>query len=166
MASITLKGNPVSTVGDVPEVGSKAPDFSLTRTDLSDVSLADLAGKTVILSVFPSVDTPTCATSVRKFNAEASKLDNTVVVCASADLPFAHKRFCGAEGLDNVVSVSDMRDKDFGKRYGLAITSGPLAGLLARAVLVIGPDGMVKHSQLVSEISSEPDYAAALAAIG
>ncbi|MGE4278054.1 MAG: thiol peroxidase [Magnetospirillum sp.] len=166
MASITLKGNPVSTVGDVPEVGSKAPDFSLTRTDLSDVSLADLAGKTVILSVFPSIDTPTCATSVRKFNAEASKLDNTVVVCASADLPFAHKRFCGAEGLDNVVSVSDMRDKDFGKRYGLSITSGPLAGLLARAVLVIGPDGMVKHSQLVDEISSEPDYAAALAAIG
>ncbi|OJX79539.1 thiol peroxidase [Magnetospirillum sp. 64-120] len=166
MASITLKGNPVSTVGDLPPVGAKAPGFSLTRTDLSDVSLADLAGKTVILSVFPSVDTPTCATSVRKFNAEASKLNNTVVVCASADLPFAHKRFCGAEGLDNVVSASDMRDKDFGKRYGLTITSGPLAGLLARAVVVIGADGVVKHSQLVPEISSEPDYAAALAVLG
>ncbi|MCA1908377.1 MAG: thiol peroxidase [Magnetospirillum sp.] len=166
MASITLKGNPVSTVGDLPELGGKAPDFSLTRTDLSDVSLADLAGKTVILSVFPSVDTPTCATSVRKFNAEASKLADTVVICASADLPFAHKRFCGAEGLDNVVSASDMRDKDFGKRYGLTITSGPLAGLLARAVVVIGADGLVKHAQLVAEIADEPDYAAALAAIG
>jgi len=166
MANITLKGNPVTTAGDLPAIGTKAPDFSLTRTDLSDVTLADLAGKNVVLSVFPSVDTPTCATSVRKFNAEASKLTNTVVVCASADLPFAHKRFCGAEGLDNVVSASDMRDKDFGKRYGLTITSGPLAGLLARAVVVIGADGVVKHSQLVSEISSEPDYTAALAAIG
>lgn len=166
MASITLKGNPVSTAGELPALGAKAPDFSLTRTDLSDVTLADLAGKTVILSVFPSVDTPTCATSVRKFNAEASKLADTVVICASADLPFAHKRFCGAEGLDNVVSASDMRDKDFGKRYGLTITTGPLAGLLARAVLVIGADGLVKHAQLVAEIADEPDYAAALAVLG
>lgn len=166
MASITLKGNPVSTVGELPAPGAKAPDFSLTRTDLSDVTLADLAGKNVILSVFPSVDTPTCATSVRKFNAEASKLADTVVICASADLPFAHKRFCGAEGLDNVVPASDMRDKDFGKRYGLAITTGPLAGLLARAVVVIGADGLVKHAQLVAEIADEPDYAAALAVLG
>lgn len=166
MATITLKGNPVSTIGDLPHVGAKAPDFKLTRTDLSDVSLADLAGKTVVLSVFPSVDTPTCATSVRKFNAEASKLADTVVICASADLPFAHKRFCGAEGLDNVVSGSDMRDKGFGARYGLTITSGPLAGLLARAVVVIGRDGVVSHAQLVPEIADEPDYAAALAAIG
>lgn len=165
MANVTLKGNPISTIGDVPAVGSKAPDFRLTRIDLSDVGLADLAGKNVILSVFPSIDTPTCATSVRKFNAEASSLPNTVVLCASADLPFAHKRFCGAEGLDRVMSVSDMRDKDFGTRYGLTITSGPLAGLLTRAVVVIGTDGLVRHAQLVPEIGQEPDYAAAIAAI-
>ncbi|GAB3458088.1 thiol peroxidase [Insolitispirillum peregrinum] len=165
MASITLKGNPVSTVGDLPAVGTAAPDFRLTRTDLSEVTLADLAGKTVILSVFPSVDTPTCATSVRTFNAKAAALPNTVVLCASADLPFAHKRFCGAEGLDAVVSASDLRDKGFGARYGLTIAAGPLEGLLARAVLVIGADGVVRHAQLVSEIADEPDYAAALAAI-
>ncbi|SIS71826.1 thiol peroxidase [Insolitispirillum peregrinum] len=165
MASITLKGNPVSTVGDLPAVGTAAPEFRLTRTDLSEVTLADLAGKTVILSVFPSVDTPTCATSVRTFNAKAAALPNTVVLCASADLPFAHKRFCGAEGLDAVVSASDLRDKGFGARYGLTIAAGPLEGLLARAVLVIGADGVVRHAQLVSEIADEPDYAAALAAI-
>ena len=132
---------------------------------MSEVTLADLAGKTVILSVFPSVDTPTCATSVRTFNAKAAALPNTVVLCASADLPFAHKRFCGAEGLDAVVSASDLRDKGFGARYGLTIAAGPLEGLLARAVLVIGADGVVRHAQLVSEIADEPDYAAALAAI-
>lgn len=166
MATITLKGNPVSTSGELPAIGAKAPDFRLTRTDLADIALADFAGKTVVLSVFPSVDTPTCATSVRKFNAEAGTLANTVVLCASADLPFAHKRFCGAEGLDTVVSVSDFRHKDFGTSYGLTITSGPLAGLLARAVIVIGADGLVRHAQLVGEIAEEPDYAAALAAIG
>ncbi|MBR9971963.1 thiol peroxidase [Magnetospirillum sulfuroxidans] len=166
MATVTLKGNPVSTAGEIPAVGAQAPDFRLTRTDLGDVTLADYTGKNVVLSVFPSVDTPTCATSVRKFNAEAAKLANTVVLCASADLPFAHKRFCGAEGLENVVSASDMRDKDFGTRYGLTITSGPLAGLLARAVIVIGADGVVKHSQLVGEIGEEPDYAAAIAVLG
>lgn len=166
MATITLKGNPVSTSGELPAIGAKAPDFRLTRTDLADIALADFAGKTVVLSVFPSIDTPTCATSVRKFNAEASTLANTVVLCASADLPFAHKRFCGAEGLDNVVSASDFRHKDFGGAYGLTITSGPLAGLLARAVLVIGADGVVKHAQLVAEIADEPDYAAAMAVLG
>jgi thioredoxin-dependent peroxiredoxin len=166
MATVTLKGNPVSTAGEIPAVGAQAPDFRLTRTDLGDVTLADYSGKNVVLSVFPSVDTPTCAASVRKFNAEASTLANTVVLCASADLPFAHKRFCGAEGLENVVSASDMRDKDFGNRYGLTITSGPLAGLLARAVIVIGADGVVKHSQLVAEIAEEPDYAAAIAVLG
>ena len=166
MATVTLKGNSVSTIGDIPAPGAKAPDFRLTRTDLGDVTLADYSGKNIVLSVFPSVDTPTCATSVRKFNAEAATLANTVVLCASADLPFAHKRFCGAEGLENVVSASDMRDKEFGNRYGLTITSGPLAGLLARAVIVIGADGVVKHSQLVAEIADEPDYAAAIAALG
>mgnify|MGYP001810408120 CR=1 FL=1 len=166
MATITLKGNPVSTIGELPAVGSPAPDFKLTRTDLSDVTLAELAGKTVVLSAFPSIDTPTCATSVRTFNAAAAKLADTVVVCASADLPFAHKRFCGAEDIDNVIAASDLRDKGFGARYGLTITSGPLAGLLARAVVVIGADGVVKHAQLVGEVADEPDYAAALAVIG
>lgn len=164
MATITLKGNSINTSGTLPAVGSTAPDFTLVKTDLSAVSLKDFAGKTVVVSIFPSVDTPTCATSVRRFNAELDKLSDVAVLCASADLPFAHKRFCGAEGLDRVLSVSDLRDKDFGKRYGVTIVDGPLAGLLARAVVVIGPDGKVKHSQLVSEVADEPDYAAALAA--
>ncbi|MBC7908006.1 MAG: thiol peroxidase [Rhodospirillaceae bacterium] len=164
MATITLKGNPINTSGNLPAVGSAAPDFTLVKTDLSAVSLKDLAGKTVVLSVFPSVDTPTCATSVRRFNAELDKLGDVTVLCASADLPFAHKRFCGAEGLDRVLSVSDLRDKDFGKRYGLTIVDGPLAGLLARAVVVIGPDGKVKYTQMVSEVADEPDYAAAITA--
>jgi thiol peroxidase len=165
MASITLKGNPVNTNGQLPAVGSKAPDFKLTKTDLGDCSLADFAGKTVVLSIFPSVDTPTCAASVRRFNAEVDKLGSAVVICASADLPFAHSRFCGAEGLQRVVSASDMRDKAFGERYGVKIVDGPLAGLLARAVVVIGADGAVKHTQLVGEIADEPNYDAALAAV-
>lgn len=165
MATVTLKGNPVNTSGNLPAIGSKAPDFKLTKTDLGDVSLKDFAGKTVVLSIFPSVDTPTCAASVRRFNAELSKLSDTVVLCASADLPFAHKRFCGAEGLDNVLSVSDLRDKDFGKRYGVTIVDGPLAGLLARAVVVIGADGTVKQTELVGEIADEPNYDAALKAV-
>lgn len=164
MATVTLKGNPINTSGDLPSVGSAAPDFTLVKTDLSAVSLKDLAGKTVVVSIFPSVDTPTCATSVRRFNAELDKLGDVTVLCASADLPFAHKRFCGAEGLDRVLSVSDLRDKDFGKRYGVTIVDGPLAGLLARAVVVIGADGKVKHSQLVSEVADEPDYDAAIKA--
>lgn len=164
MATVTLKGNPINTAGDLPVIGTVAPDFTLVKTDLSAVSLKDLAGQTVVLSIFPSVDTPTCAASVRRFNAELDKLDNVAVLCASADLPFAHKRFCGAEGLDRVSGVSDLRDKDFGKRYGVTIVDGPLAGLLARAVVVIGADGTVKHSQLVAEVADEPDYEAALAA--
>lgn len=164
MATVTLKGNPINTSGDLPSVGSAAPDFTLVKTDLSAVSLKDLAGKTVVVSIFPSVDTPTCATSVRRFNAELDKLGDVTVLCASADLPFAHKRFCGAEGLDRVLSVSDLRDKDFGTRYGVTIVDGPLAGLLARAVVVIGADGKVKHSQLVSEVADEPDYDAAIKA--
>ncbi|CAA7617697.1 lipid hydroperoxide peroxidase [Magnetospirillum sp. LM-5] len=165
MATITLKGNPVNTNGSLPAIGSKAPDFKLTKTDLGDCSLADFAGKIVVLSIFPSVDTPTCATSVRKFNAEIDKLGNAVVICASADLPFAHKRFCGAEGLERVVSASDMRDKAFGERFGVKIVDGPLAGLLARAVVVIGADGIVKHTELVGEIADEPNYAAAVKAV-
>lgn len=164
MAKITLKGNPVNTNADLPTKGAKAPDFKLTGADLADVGLADFAGKTVILNIFPSIDTPTCATSVRKFNAEANAQDGVVVLCASADLPFAQKRFCGAEGLDKVKTVSDMRDKGFGDRYGVKIVDGPLAGLLARAVVVVGKDGAVRYTQLVGEIADEPDYAAALQA--
>jgi thioredoxin-dependent peroxiredoxin len=164
MATITLKGNPIHTSGDLPSIGTPAPAFQLTGVDLADVGPAAFAGKTVVLNIFPSVDTPTCAASVRRFNAEVAKLGDAVVLCASADLPFAHKRFCGAEGLDRVQSVSDMRDKGFGERYGVRIVDGPLAGLLARAVVVIGKDGKVAYTQLVPEIADEPDYAAALAA--
>ncbi|HIJ38567.1 MAG TPA: thiol peroxidase [Rhodospirillaceae bacterium] len=164
MASITLKGNPIHTNGDLPALGSKAPAFTLTTTDLAEVGLASFPGKTVVLNIFPSVDTPTCAMSVRRFNSDMSGKDNLVVLCVSADLPFAHKRFCGAEGLERVLSVSDLRDRDFGKRYGVSIIDGPLAGLLARAVVVIGPNGLVSYTQLVPEIAQEPDYAAVLAA--
>ncbi|MGE5547458.1 MAG: thiol peroxidase [Solirubrobacterales bacterium] len=165
MATVTLKGNPVNTNGSLPAIGSKAPDFRLVKTDLSEVSLKDFAGKTVVLSIFPSVDTPTCAASVRRFNTEVSKLPDTVVLCASADLPFAHARFCGAEGLANVLSVSDLRDKDFGIRYGVKIVDGPLAGLLARSVVVIAADGTVKQTELVGEIADEPNYDAAIQAV-
>ena len=166
MAKITLKGNPINTSGDLPAVGAAAPAFRLVKIDLSETTLAEYAGKTVILNIFPSVDTPTCATSVRQFNAKASGLANTVVICASKDLPFALKRFCGAEGLDKVVPASDFRDAGFGQRYGLTITDGPINGLLARAVVVIGPDGKVKYQELVAEIANEPNYALALAAVG
>ncbi len=165
MAKITLKGSDVHTVGELPAVGGKAPGFSLTRTDLTDVGPSDFPGKTLVLNIFPSVDTATCATSVRKFNAEASTRPGTVVLCISADLPFALKRFCGAEGLDQVVPLSDMRHKEFGDAYGLRIADGPLAGLLARAVVVLDQDGTVRHAQLVPEISQEPDYTAALGVI-
>lgn len=163
MASVTLKGNAINTNGQLPAKGSAAPDFKLVNIDLADVSLKDFGGKTVVLNIFPSIDTPVCAASVRRFNSELSKLGGAVVLCASADLPFAHKRFCGAEGLDRVSSVSDIRDKDFGNRYGVKIVDGPLAGLLARAVVVI-KDGKVAYSQLVPEITQEPDYDAAIAA--
>ena len=162
MATITLKGNPINTNGNLPAVGTAAPAFSLTGVDLADVSLASVAGKTVVLNIFPSIDTPTCAASGRRFNAELDKLGNVAVLCASADLPFAHKRFCGAEGLERVQSVSDMRDKSFGERYGVKIVDGPLAGLLARAVVVI-KDGKVAYTQLVSEVADEPNYEAAIA---
>jgi len=165
MAKITFKGTPTTTQGDLPRAGSPAPDFTLTKTDLSDVTLSDFKGKRVVLNIFPSVDTPVCATSVRRFNQEASKLDNCVVLCVSRDLPFAHARFCGAEGLNAVVSVSDFRTGSFGERYGVAIAEGPLKGLLSRAVVIVDEKGKVVYTQQVPEIAEEPDYAAALAAL-
>ncbi|TVR13058.1 MAG: thiol peroxidase [Planctomycetota bacterium] len=165
MAQITLKGTPVSTVGDLPSVGVAAPDFTLTKADLSDVSKSDLAGKRIVLNIFPSIDTPTCATSVRTFNAKAASLENTVVLCVSRDLPFAHGRFCGAEGIDAVHGASDFRHGSFGSAYGVTIADGKLAGLFSRAVVVIDADGTVLHSQQVPEIADEPDYAAALAVL-
>jgi thiol peroxidase len=165
MAQITFKGTPVTTQGDLPKVGSPAPDFTLTKTDLSDVTLSDFKGKRVVLNIFPSVDTPVCATSVRRFNQEASKLKNCVVLCVSRDLPFAHARFCGAEGLNEVVSVSDFRTGSFGERYGVTIAEGPLKGLLSRAVVIVDEKGTVAYTQQVPEIAEEPDYTAALAAL-
>ncbi len=165
MAQVTLKGNPVQTIGDLPAVGSDAAGFTLVNTDLSEVSLADYKGKKVILNIFPSVDTGTCATSVRTFNEKASGLDNTVVLCISEDLPFAHARFCGAEGIENVVSLSAFRNDSFSKDYGVKIEDGPLKGLIARSIVVIGEDGKVLHTELVSEIVDEPNYDNAIAAL-
>ena len=165
MATVTLRGNPVEVAGQLPQPGQQAPAFTLVGADLADVSLASLAGKRKILNIFPSVDTPTCATSVRTFNAKASGLANTLVLCISADLPFAQKRFCGAEDLDNVVNLSTMRGAEFLKDYGVALASGPLAGIAARAVLVLDEQGKVLHSELVAEIADEPDYEAALRAL-
>ncbi len=162
MAKITLKGNEINTSGDLPAVGSQAPDFCLTKTDLSDVSLNDLKGKRVILNIFPSIDTDVCAASVRHFNADANALDNTTVLCVSQDLPFAHARFCGAEGLESVDSVSELRNSDFGASYGARIVDGPLAGLLARAVVVLDETGKVIYNEQVPEIVQEPNYEAAL----
>jgi len=166
MSQVTLKGNPVQVDGHLPAVGAKAAAFHLVGKDLSDVSLANFDGKRKVLNIFPSVDTPTCATSVRRFNEKASQLDNAVVLCISADLPFAQARFCGAEGLSNVVTLSTMRGSDFLKNYGVAIASGPLAGLAARAVVVLDEHDKVLHTELVGEIAHEPDYDAALAALG
>jgi thioredoxin-dependent peroxiredoxin len=165
MAKITLKGNPFQTSGELPGNGSAAPEFQLVKSDLSILTLESLKGKKVVLNIFPSLDTDVCATSVRKFNAEASKLENTVVVCVSKDLPFAHKRFCSTEGLDQVVTASDFREGSFGTSYGVTIENGPLAGLHSRAVVVLDENGLVKYSEQVPEIVQEPDYAAALAAL-
>ena len=165
MASITLKGNACSTTGELPAVGSAAPDFCLTNNDLADVSLKDYAGKTLVLNIFPSVDTPVCATSVRKFNEEAAKADNTVVLCVSRDLPFAFKRFCGAEGIENAITASALRDSKFGEAYGATIADGPLAGLLSRAIVVVDESGKVAYTEQVPEITQEPNYDAALAAL-
>ncbi len=166
MTQITLKDNPINTIGSLPAVGSQAPGFLLTKTDLSDITAEDLRGKRVILNIFPSVDTDVCAASVRFFNAKANALDNTTVLCISDDLPFAQKRFCGAEGLTNVISASEMRNHDFGDDYGVRIIDGPLAGVLSRAIVVIDTTGKVIYTEQVPEITQEPDYDAALAALG
>ncbi len=163
MAQITLRGNPINTVGELPAVGSQAPEFKLTGADLSTVSSEQFRGKSVLLNIFPSVDTPVCATSVRTFDERAAATGLTVV-CVSKDLPFAQKRFCGAEATDNVTTASAFRDS-FGEDYGVTIADGPMAGLLARAVVVIDADGKVAHAQLVPEIAEEPDYEAALATL-
>lgn len=165
MAKITLKGNPIHTAGSLPAVGSKAPDFKLTKNDLSDVGLKDFAGKKVVLNIFPSIDTGVCASSVRKFNLEAAKHPNTVVVGVSRDLPFALKRFCAAEGISNVVTTSELRDESFGKGYGVAIADGPMAGLLSRSIVVLDEKGTVVYTEQVPEITQEPNYEAALAAL-
>lgn len=165
MATVTLKGNAIKTVGELPGKNEKAPGFSLVKNDLSSASLNDFKGKKVVLNIFPSVDTGTCAASVRKFNQEASKLDNTAVLCISRDLPFAQARFCGAEGLDNVITLSDFRERDFGKDYGVEFVDGPLAGLLSRSVVVIDEEGKVVYAQQVAETVDEPDYGAVLNAL-
>ncbi|AOS92247.1 thiol peroxidase [Mycobacterium intracellulare] len=164
MAQITLRGNPINTVGELPAVGSKAPGFSLVGGDLAAVSSEQFAGKPVVLNIFPSIDTPVCATSVRTFNERAAGAGATVVN-VSKDLPFAQARFCGAEGIENVKTASAFRDS-FGEDYGVTLTDGPMAGLLARAIVVIGADGNVVYTELVPEIAQEPNYDAALAAAG
>jgi thiol peroxidase len=160
--TVTLGGNPVQVAGTFPLKNQSAPAFSLVGNDLADVTLENYAGKRKVLNIFPSIDTPTCATSVRKFNKSANELANTVVLCISADLPFAQKRFCGAEGLDNVVTLSTMRGSEFLQAYGVALSSGPLAGVAARAVIVLDENNKVLHSELVAEIKTEPDYDSAL----
>lgn len=164
--TITLRGNPVNVDGDLPAAGAKAPDFKLTTAALADVSLKDFAGKRKVLNIVPSLDTPTCATSTRKFNESASKLDNTSVLVVSADLPFAAKRFCELEGLKNVAHLSTFRHPEFLKQWGVEMTSGPLAGLTARAVVVLDENDKVIHAEMVPEIAQEPNYDAALKALG
>ena len=163
MASITLGGNPIQTSGELPKVGTKLADFKLVKTDLSVATLEDFAGKKLVLNIFPSVDTGTCAASVRKFNESASTLENTTVLCISRDLPFAQKRFCGAEGLANVVNLSDFSEGSFGKANGLEMTDGPLAGLHSRVIIVVDENGIITYTEQVTEIADEPNYEAALA---
>ena len=165
MTQITLKGNPIETNGPLPAIGTKAAEFTLVGTDLADVKLSDYAGKKVVLNIFPSIDTPVCAASLRRFNQVAGASDNSVVLCISRDLPFAHSRFCEAEGLKNVIPLSVFRDHDFGKDYGVRITTGPLASLFARAIVIVDADGNVAYTEQVPEIAQEPDYDAALAAL-
>jgi thioredoxin-dependent peroxiredoxin len=165
MSQVTLGGNPIDVGGTFPGAGQQAPEFTLVGTDLGDVKLANFAGKRKVLNIVPSLDTPTCATSTRKFNEAAGKLNNTVVVVVSGDLPFAMKRFCSTEGIENVVSASTFRGHEFAQAYGVDITSGPLRGLTARAVVVLDENNKVLHSELVPEIKQEPNYDAALAAL-
>jgi thiol peroxidase len=164
MAQVTFRGNPIHTAGSLPKAGSPAPDFKVTKTDLSTLSLSDFKGRRVVLNIFPSLDTPVCAASVRRFNVEATKLKNTVVLCISRDLPFAHKRFCSAEGLDNVISGSEYRDSSFSDAYGVRIMDGPLEGLFSRAIVIANEQGKVVYTEQVPEIGQEPDYEKALAA--
>jgi thiol peroxidase len=165
MATVTLKGNPFNTVGNLPANGSQAADFTLVANDLSTKSLSDFSGKKVVLNIFPSIDTGTCAQSVRQFNEEAAELDNTTVICVSRDLPFAQGRFCGAEGIENVVMLSDFRDGSFGQSYGLTFADGPLQGLHSRSVVVLNENGQVLYSEQVAETVDEPNYKAALTAL-
>ena len=164
MATVTLKGNTLNTIGNLPQNQSKAENIELVKTDLSALNLTDYLGKEVVLNIFPSVDTGVCAQSVRQFNKDLSSLENTVVICISKDLPFAQNRFCAAEGLDNVIMASDFRT-DFGKVYGVQMIDGPLKGLLARAVVVLNEEGTIVYSELVPEITIEPNYEAAIQAI-
>lgn len=165
MASITLGGNPIHTSGELSPIGTKLANFKLVKNDLSIATLADFAGKKLVLNIFPSIDTGTCAASVRKFNESASKLENTVVACVSRDLPFAQKRFCGAEGLENVINLSDFQEGSFGKANGLEIIDGPLLGLHSRVVLVLDENGIITYAEQVGEIADEPNYEAALAVL-
>lgn len=165
MASITLGGTPVNTIGDLPEIGSKAPGFTLLKNDLSTGSLSDYEGSRVILNIFPSVDTGTCSASVRQFNQEAAELENTHVLCISKDLPFAQTRFCGAEGIENVEMFSDFRDGSFGKAYGVTFGDGKFKGLLSRSVVVLSENGTILHTEQVGETANEPNYKAALEAL-
>ncbi|WP_339705481.1 thiol peroxidase [uncultured Kriegella sp.] len=165
MATVTLKGNTIHTLGNLPANDSKAPNFNLTKPDLSTASLSDYQGKKVVLNIFPSVDTGTCAQSVRQFNEEAAELDNTVVLCISKDLPFAQARFCGAEGISNVEMLSDFRDGSFGKSYQVEFSDGPLQSLLSRSVVVLNESGNVVYSEQVPETVDEPNYKAALEAL-
>jgi thiol peroxidase len=165
MSSITLGGNPINTSGELPKIGTQLADFKLVKNDLSIATLADFAGKKVVFNIFPSIDTGTCAASVRKFNETAANLTNTVVLCVSRDLPFAQKRFCGAEGIENVVNLSDFKDGSFGKTNGLEIIDSVLAGLHSRAILVIDENGTILHTEQVQEIADEPNYEAALAVL-
>jgi thiol peroxidase len=165
MAQVAFKGNPVHTAGSLPKIGAIAPDFKIVRTDLSPLSLSEFAGKRVVLNIFPSIDTSVCATSVRKFNSEADKLGNAVILCISRDLPFAQKRFCGAEGLNNVIMGSEFRDSSFSDAYGVRIVDGPLAGLLSRAIVVVNESGKIVYTEHVADIAQEPDYSKALAAV-
>ena len=165
MAKILLKGKIISTAGDLPEPGSKAPDFTLTKTDMSDVGLSAFSGKKIVMNIFPSIDTSVCATSVRRFNALASNHPDTVVLCISADLPFAHKRFCGAEGLNNVVPLSTFRHPEFGDAYGVRIVDSSMAGLMSRAIVIVNVKGFVVYAQQVPDIGQEPDYETALNAL-
>ena len=165
MAEIKVGGNPAKTIGSLPAIGRTAPPFKLVKTDLSEATLADFSGKNIILNIFPSLDTSVCAASVRRFNKEAGDSPNTVVLCISADLPFAHQRFCELEGINDVIPLSVFRSPEFGRDYGVTFISGPLTGLLARAVVIIDRSGKVSYTEQVPEITQEPDYDAALLAL-